>query len=80
MVFITSFCAKCFAVQIILNNFEVLFQSIVDYRMNKNDIITSKASHRKLMLEPYLSSLHPPKCKSSLYQYTNLFKMSEFQL
>ena len=80
MVFIISFCAKCFAVQIILNNFEVLFQSFVDYRMNKIDIITSKVSHRKMMPEPYLSSLHSPKCKSSQYQYTNLFKMSEFQL
>jgi len=48
--------------------------------MNKNEIITSKVFHRKMMPEPYLSSLHSPKCKSSMYQYTNLFKMSEFQL
>ena len=80
MVFITSFCAKCFAVQIILNNFEVLFQSIVDYRMNKIDIIISKVFRRKLILETYHSNLHSPKCKSGQYQYTNLFKMSEFQL
>ena len=61
MVFITSFCAKCFAVQIILNNFEVLFQSIVDYRMNKIDIITSKAFRRKLTFEPYHSCFAFPK-------------------
>lgn len=46
MVFVASFCAKCFAVQIILNNFEVLFLSIVEYTMNKISIITTKKFRR----------------------------------